>query len=137
VNVNQTVPAGAARLDLEFLKAGLPEDMTSALNWSPEKQFIFLISVLSPPSVPVFAEQDFGETESNMEGEHDPGEPKPGDFDGAMASLPQMRELQGAALVEARNSVVAAWLWRKYAAGTPLASNEILIAPCCALVPAE
>jgi hypothetical protein len=46
-----------------------------------------------------------------------------------------MRDKKEAALVEARNSVVAAWLWRKYAADTRLAQNEIQITPCCSFVP--
>jgi hypothetical protein len=46
-----------------------------------------------------------------------------------------MRDKEAAALVEARNSVVAAWLWRQFAANTPLASNEILVNPCCAILP--
>jgi hypothetical protein len=48
-----------------------------------------------------------------------------------------MRDKEAAALVEARNSVVAAWLWRKYAANTRLAPNEIQIDPCCAFIPVE
>jgi hypothetical protein len=58
-------------------------------------------------------------------------------LDDAVASLPEMREKEAAALVEAPNSVVAAWLWRKFAADTRLASNEILVNPCCVIMPAN
>jgi hypothetical protein len=48
-----------------------------------------------------------------------------------------MRDKEAAALVEARNSVVAVWLWRKFAANTRLAPNEIQIDPCCSFIPVE
>jgi hypothetical protein len=48
-----------------------------------------------------------------------------------------MRDKEAAALVQARNSVVAAWLWRKFAADTKFAPNEISINPCCAFIPVE
>ena len=59
------------------------------------------------------------------------------DLDSAVVALPEMREKGASALVKARNSVVAAWLWRKYAADTRLANNEIYISPCCGIVPVE
>jgi hypothetical protein len=51
--------------------------------------------------------------------------------------LPEMRDKEAAALVEARNSVAAAWLWRKDAADIQLAPNEIQIDPCCSFIPVE
>jgi hypothetical protein len=45
-------------------------------------------------------------------------------LDGFVATLPEMRDKEAAALVEARNSVVAAWLWRKYAARHPARSER-------------
>jgi hypothetical protein len=65
-----------------------------------------------------------------------PDDEKP-DLDGFVAALPELRDKEVAALVEARNSVVAAWLWRKFAANTRLAPNEIQIDPCCAFIPVE
>jgi hypothetical protein len=59
------------------------------------------------------------------------------DLDGFVATLPEMRDKEAAGLVEARNSVVAAWLWRKYAVDTRLAVNEIKIDPCCSFIPVE
>lgn len=47
-----------------------------------------------------------------------------------------MRNKEAAALVEAQNSVLAAWLWRKFVADTPAAGKEIPLNPCCAIFPA-
>src|SRR5207247_1748918 len=122
----QTVPPESFRLDVESLKRGLPEDIRSALNWSLEKKFLFLMSSLSALSVVSDLNEEIEKTDSDAAGEQDQGETKPA-LDEAVARLPEMREKDAAALVEARNSVVAAWLWRKFAATTRLASNEILV----------
>jgi hypothetical protein len=45
--------------------------------------------------------------------------------------------MEAAAVIEARNSAVAAWLWRNYAATTPLAKNAIRIDPLCGLATPE
>jgi hypothetical protein len=47
------------------------------------------------------------------------------------ATFPQALDKEAAALIQARNSVVAAWLWRRYAANTRLAANAIRIDPWC------
>jgi hypothetical protein len=86
------------------------------------------VSSLSAPSVVTELNEGIEETDS------DRAESRPV-LDEAVAHLPEMREKEAAALVEARNSVVAAWLWRKFAANTRLASNEILVNPCCAVIP--
>lgn len=138
VDINQAVPPGKISFDIESLQRDLPEDIRSGLNWSPDKKFFFLISVFSPrPTTMLLAD----ELESHPTG-RDPAtgeneaEENP-DLDGFVATLPEMRDKEAAALVEARNSAVAAWLWRKYAAGTPLAANEIKIDPCCEFIPVE
>jgi len=46
-------------------------------------------------------------------------------------TFPQARDKEAAALIQARNSIVAGWLWRRYAASTHLAANEIRIDPMC------
>jgi len=33
--------------------------------------------------------------------------------------------------------VVASWLWWRFAANTPFAANEILVSPCCGIIPAS
>jgi hypothetical protein len=55
VDINQAVPPGKISFDVESLKRDLPEDIRSGLNWSPDKKFFFLLSVLSPrpsPAIP-------------------------------------------------------------------------------------
>jgi hypothetical protein len=120
------------------LKRDLPEDIRSGLNWSPDKKFFFLVSVLSPRPLPVIPAD---ELESNAPDRDDADDEnvddKEPELDGFVAALPEMRDKDAAALVEARNSVVAAWLWRKFAAGTRLAPNEIQIDPCCSFIPVE
>jgi hypothetical protein len=141
VEINEVVPPGKTSFNIETLKQGLPEDIRSGLNWSPDKKFFFLVSVLSPRPMPVFP-ADEPEVDVSVQSVHDdapeenPDDGKP-DLDSAVAALPEMRDKEAAALVVARNSVVAAWLWRKFAANTKLAANEIQIGPCCAFIPVE
>jgi hypothetical protein len=138
VEINDVVPPGKIDFDIEALKKGLPEDIRSGLNWSPDKKFFFLVSVLSPRPVPVYPadepEVDVRVHDDAPEENPDDGEP---DLAGFVVALPEMRDKEAAALVEARNSVVAARLWRKFAANTKLATNEIQISPCCAFIPVE
>jgi hypothetical protein len=136
VDANQVVPPEAASLAIESLERDLPEDIRSGLNWSPGKKFLFMVSVLSPPPAPAELDDDFEEDESAL-GEGEEENTREEDLDSAIAALPEMRDKEAAALVEARNSVVAAWLWRKFAAGTRLAANEIQISPLCGLFPAS
>jgi len=136
VDVHHAVPPESGRLDMESLKRGLPEDIVAALNWSADKTFIFLLSSLSAPSVAADLYEETEESEADVAGEQGRGEKKPV-LDQAVAQLPEMREKEAAALVEARNSVVAAWLWRKFTAKTRLISNEIVLNPCCAIIPGD
>jgi hypothetical protein len=138
VDINQAVPPGKTSFDVESLKQGLPEDIRSGLNWSPDKKFFFLVSVLSPCPLPAIPADDLESSAPDRDNADDEnGNDKEPELDGFVAALPEMRNKDTAALVEARNSVVAAWLWRKYAADTRLAPNEIQITPCCSLIPVE
>jgi len=138
VDINQAVPPGKISFDVESLKRDLPEDIRSGLNWSPDKKFFFLLSVLSPRPLPAIPADEW---ESDESGRDDADDENPNDertdLDGFVAALPEMRDKDAAALVEARNSVVAVWLWRKFAANTRLAANEIQITPCCSFIPVE
>ena len=138
VDINQAVPPGKTSFDVESLKRDLPEDIRSGLNWSPDKKFFFLVSVLTPRPSPANPPEELHHDPriSDDAAEENPDDEKP-DLDGFVAALPELRDKEAAALVEARNSVVAAWLWRKFAADTPLAANEIQITPCCSFVPVE
>jgi hypothetical protein len=137
VDIEQAVPPGKISFDIEALKKGLPEDIRSGLNWSADKKFFFLLSVLAPRPSPAFpAELETDARIHDDAADENPDDEQP-DLDGFVATLPEMRDKEAAALVEARNSVVAAWLWRKFAANTRLASNEIQIDPCCSFIPVE
>ena len=48
-DVNQLVRPNRLSTSLEALKTDLAEDIQSGLNWSAERQFFFILSVLSPP----------------------------------------------------------------------------------------
>jgi hypothetical protein len=138
VDINQAVPPGKISADTESLQRDLPEDIRSGLNWSPDKKFFFLVSVLAAQLGPNFFD---GKTEARAAAgsevdEENAAAEKP-DLDATVAALPELRDKEAAALIEARNSVVAAWLWRKYAADTRLATNEIKIDPCCSFLPVE
>lgn len=135
VDVNQVVPPGKTSFDVESLIHALPEDIRSGLNWSPDKQFFFLVSVLSPRPLPIIPDDDPESDSPNPDAANE--EDKMPDLDAFVAALPEMRDKEAAALVKARNSVVAAWLWRKFATSTRLAANEIQITPCYSFVPVE
>jgi hypothetical protein len=133
LDANQEVPPQCVNLDLESLKSGLPEDIVSGLNWSLDKKFLFLLSSLK--ALPAFpSDPDFEEIESGKEQASD-DTPQP--LEEFVANLPEMREKDAAGLVEARNAVVAVWLWRKFTASMPGVSQEIHLSQCCAITPAD
>jgi len=123
VEVNEVVPPGKISGDIETLRQSLAEDIRSGLNWAPEKKFFFLITVFSPPATTVLPGDDAEADAENPDAGAAP-------LDRSVAVLPDLRDKEAAALVEARNSVVAAWLWRKYAVDTRLAANEIMVSEC-------
>jgi hypothetical protein len=133
VDVNTVVSPGS---NLDALRQNLPEDVSSGLNWSEAKQFFFLLSVLSPSSVP--APEPTAESETEAPDATQPMQDSPGVFTtgagGESADFPEMANKEAAVLIRARNSVVAAWLWRKYFADTPLAANQIRIDPWCGVM---
>ena len=124
LNVDEVIVAGRLSFNIDALRRELPEDVESGLNWSAEKQFLFIVSVLAPMVVAPPPEDE--DPDAAQEG--GPGELTPGEL---YQSYPQARDKDAAALVLARNSAVAAWLWRRYASGTALAANEIRIDPWC------
>jgi hypothetical protein len=88
--------------------------------------------------LPVIPDDDWESDETGRDdADDDKVDDKEPELDGFVATLPEMRDKEAAALVEARNSVVAAWLWRKYAADTRLAQNEIQIGLCSSFIPVE
>ena len=136
VDVNVAVPVDGDFPDIEALKRALPEDIVSGVNWSPEKTFLFLVTSLSAPPLVTELNEDIEDPDSDEPEAQDQREAEPS-LDEWVNQLPEMRDKEAAALVEARNSVVAAWLWRKFAANTRLALNEIMLGPCCFIMPAN
>jgi len=139
VDCNQVVPPGKISSNIESLKRDLAEDIRSGLNWSADKTFFFLVSVFSRPLPPVGYSYGMESGESNRDAASDDEitETEAPALDASVAALPELMDKEAAALVQARNSVVAAWLWRKYAADTRLAANEIQIGPCGSFIPVE
>jgi hypothetical protein len=104
--------------DLDTLRQELPEDISSGLNWSPEKQFFFMLSVLSPPSPPPSEssnEPDAGDAPETSESSDETPELFPVSMVEQSQDFPEMADREAAVLIRARNSIVAAWLWRNFA----------------------
>ena len=117
--------------NVDELGAALPEDTRTGLNWQANKQFFFLFSVLSPlppPSEPV-EELEEPVAEPEPDAASDSGmEETTGEFSFERylenAHYPKLAPMETAVLVRARNSAVAAWLWKRYAADTRLAATQ-------------
>ena len=124
VDVDQVVQSGKLSFSAGTLESDVPEDVRSGLNWSSDKKFFFLVNVLPPPAplpqAPVEVET---ETDDPSENE-DVVEVGSGRLDEYGVIFPEM-----VALVQARNAIIAAWLWRTYAANTPHAAKAIKINP--------
>jgi hypothetical protein len=133
VEINDIVAPIRVAATAEELRAELPEDVRDGLNWSPDKLFLFILSVLGAPAA--------------RDGNQSPGPlcDDAGEEDGAAGvaasdfemHFPELTERQSAVLVEARNSVVAAWLWRRFAAASTLAGNPIQLIPWCGAIGIE
>ena len=137
VDVNQLATIGGFTGDVESVCNDAPEEIASSLNWSPSKLCLFLVIALSPPPPPPDPEAQFEEKETTKDVETEEMPAQADDLDEFVATLPDMREKRAAALVEARNALVAGCLWRKFCADTPVASNEIHVGQCCLIFAAE
>jgi len=117
--------------DIEALRAALPPDVRDGLNWSLEKKFFFLVNVLrAQPTLPDSADarspegpgEEVVETPDQVEAEE------------ALEGLPDLVEKESVVLVEARNALVALWLWQRFAEGTVLEKNDIQVTPWCGAI---
>jgi hypothetical protein len=135
VDVEQAVRPGKLSPDVETLQRDLSQDFGVDLNWSADKQFLFIISVLSPPPPPKL-EPEFDEVEDSAAADSDEAIETSDSVDlGELyETFPQARDKDAAAIIRARNSVVAAWLWRRYSSNTPLAKNAIRVDPMCQVI---
>jgi hypothetical protein len=135
VDVDQVVRPEKLSFSVGTLQSDVPEDIRSGLNWSGDRNFLFLVSVLTPIEAQAFPDEP--ET-----GDADPGESEDEDSEKAnpiglgelFNNFPEALDKEAAAVILARNSVVAAWLWRRYAANTRLAANAIRIDPWCGAI---
>lgn len=126
VDANTVVPSDKISFSVGTLESSVPDDVRSGLNWSADKQFFFLLHVLSPPvpPPPPAYEQEGDPVESET-----PDEPSPEEIEEMNVTLSET-----VAVIQARNSVAAAWLWRKYAANTPWNNLAIRITPLCGTI---
>lgn len=129
VDCNQCVPADNLALSIEALRSALPEEIRSGLNWSPEKTRFYILSVLSPAAPPLESIDFFGEREPGSETESD--EITRSNLSQQPAPFPEVVNKELAVLLRARNSAVAAWLWRRHAAGTAREQNALRIDAWC------
>ena len=136
-DVNHPVPPGNQSRDLQSFQLALPEEIQSGLNWSSDKQCLFLVTALSPLPPPPDPGEEFEEQETANGDGTQAGQEAGDDLDKFVATLPEMSEKDAAALVEARNAVVAGWLWRAFLAATPAAANDISVSQCCPIFAAE
>ncbi|HEU6447924.1 MAG TPA: hypothetical protein VFV23_05760 [Verrucomicrobiae bacterium] len=137
VDVESVVRPGQPGFDVETFRRGLPEDIRTGLNWSPDKQFFFILSVLAPLAPPPEIVEEPEEDVPNLaESPDDENAEKPDPIEiGELYNMfPGALDKAGVAMIKARNSAVAAWLWRKYAATARLAANQIRIDPLCGVM---
>jgi len=136
VDVDQVVRPEKLSFSAGTLPSDVPEDIRSGLNWLGDRKFLFILSVLTPPAPPAEI-PDKPETEEDdlTEPPAENGErSEPISMGELLATFPQALDKETAALIQARNSVVAAWLWRGFAANTRLAANAIRVDPWCGAI---
>ena len=131
VDVNEVVRPDKLSFSIGTLQSDVPEDIRSGLNWAGDRQFIFLFSILHPPPPPPNPTLEFEVDRPDLSdsGTDDFVEPKELSPEELYATFPDACNKEAVAVIQARNSVVAAWLWRRYAANSPLAGNAIRIDP--------
>jgi hypothetical protein len=111
--------------DIDSLQKDLPEEIRSGLNWSADKTYIFLLNVFRLVAAPDYPDEELeDESESPSAAEDD-------QLPARLAAFLEMSDKELALVVRARNSVVAAWLWKMHAGRGPLAANPIRVEPLC------
>jgi hypothetical protein len=135
-DVDQIVRPEKLSFSANTLQSDVPQEIRSGLNWSSDKKFLFILSVLSPfaPGPEAEHEPELDDADSIRASAENGEEPEPIRIGELYETFPQALDKEAAALVQARNSVVAAWLWRRFAANTRLAVNSIRIDPWCGAI---
>ncbi|MGA3268136.1 MAG: hypothetical protein ABSE16_15070 [Verrucomicrobiota bacterium] len=135
VNVDQVVRPERLSFSAGTLQSDVPEDIRSGLNWSGDRNFLFLVSVLAPLARQVMEDEpENGDAASGEREDENSEQLNPIGAGELLTNFPEALDKEAAALIQARNSVVAAWLWRRYAANTRLAANSIRIDPWCGAI---
>ncbi len=135
VDVDQVVRPNKLSFSANTLQSDVPEDIRSGLNWLSDKKFLFILSVLSPPPQAEPLDEPATDTPDSVESlDEDAEKSEPIGIGELYGTFPQALDKEAAALIQARNSVVAAWLWRRYVANTRLAANAIRIDPWCGAI---
>lgn len=136
VDVDQVVRPDKLSFSANTLQSDVPEDICSGLNWLPDKKFLYILSALSPlaPQLDPLDEPEPDDSDSDESSDETKEKSAPISIGELYGTFPQALDKEAAALIQARNSVVAAWLWRRYAANTRLASNVIRIDPWCGAI---
>jgi hypothetical protein len=131
VNVDEVVRPDKLSFSAGTLQSEVPEDIRSGLNWSDGKQFFFFFSILLPPPPPAdpFKEPEIDNPDLVEPIDEDSESSKVMSPEEISATFPEAFNKEAVAVVQARNSVVAAWLWRRYAANIPLAVRQIRVEP--------
>ena len=139
LDVEPVVRPGHPSLSIGALQQSLPDEIRTGLNWSADKQFFYLLTVFSlplpPPGLAELPESQA--TEPDDTAEENPDATDAEELQRLLAMYPQAADKEAAALIQARNSAVAAWLWRRFAANTRLAANPIRIDPWCGVIGLE
>jgi hypothetical protein len=136
VDVDQVVRPEKLSFSAGTLQSDVPEEIRSGLNWLSDRKFLFVLSVLSPlaPSAEPPDEPEIDDEDAVESSDENAEKSEPVSIGELYGTFPQALDKEAAALIQARNSVVAAWLWRRYAANTRLATNAIRIDPWCGAI---
>ena len=128
VDVNQMIAPGTLAPDVEVLRTELPEDVREGINWSPDREFYYLLSALSPQPMQGAVETGDADLEdqSTLGATAELGWLNLRERDARFA---EMAEKKVVVLIRARNSVVATWLWQSYSALQRLPACELRIDP--------
>ena len=135
VDVGLVIRPTPLALSIEALRQGLPEDIRGDLNWSADRQFFYLLTALSLPTPPadLTADARLHTSPHPLEETEDNTEEAAARLSQFLITFPQAAD-KAAALVCARNSTVAAWLWYRHIAKSTLTANPIRIDPLCQIV---
>jgi len=108
----------------------LPDEISSGLNWEADRNYVFIVHVLSPPQQNNEIAQEEGDPrpDSGVPTEEDSAASDE-ENDNGEAPPPDLGDKEMVVVVRAPNSVAAAWLWKRQAQGTKLAHNKIKVGP--------